>query len=448
MKINYGKFVSRIAPGVTGQYGELIRKWVPLSLTVGILTGLLTIVLDEGINVVLLGNGSGGAGFTGYTIRLYDASPLAAFLLPFTGLVITGLLLREFTSEPYLGGTEEVVNRYHHGQDGLGLKDGAVKFLAAFFTIGFGGSTGLEGPSTNAGAVVGSWVWRRLSSKLGLTKDDLRILLLVGASAGVAAVFKTPLTGIFFALEVPYKDHFAGKAFLPSMIAGVSSYVTFASVEGTSPLFSFAQVGSAFTLNDLILASLFGVVIGVIAVFFSSFHHAASGFMKSVRIPFTARFALGGAGLGLIALVCRASFGMPYTLGPGYQVIQGALSGAFAVQSLLAILVLRMLATTLTLGTGGMGGMFFPLVLFGAVIGSAFGLILHENIAVSVSVGMAAFMSAGYKTPISAVTFVAESTGSITYLIPAMVASIVAYITSGRSSVSSEQMDRTFDASL
>jgi CIC family chloride channel protein len=447
LKFNYGKFASRILPGVTGRLGELIRKWVPLAVTVGVITGLLTIVLDEGINVLLLGNSPGGAGYTGYTIRLYEASPLAAFLLPFAGLVITGLLLRKYTSEPYLSGTEEVVNSYH-GEKGLGLRDGAVKFIASFFTIGLGGSSGLEGPSTNAGAVVGSWVWRRFSSRLGLTKEDLRILLLVGASAGVAAIFKTPLTGIFFALEVPYRDHLASKAFLPSMIAGVTSYVTLASVEGTSPLFSFTQASSAFTLYDLALASLFGLVIGIIAVLFSSIYHAASAFLKNVRIPFMARFALGGAGLGLIALAFRLYYDTPYTLGPGYQVIQGALSGTFAIQLLLAILVLRMLATTLTLGTGGMGGMFFPMVLFGALIGSAFGLALHLNIAVSVSVGIAAFMSAGYKTPISAVTFVAESTGSVTYLVPAMIGSVVAYITSGTSSVSTEQKDRTFDTSL
>jgi CIC family chloride channel protein len=447
LKIVYGKFVSRMLPGVTGRLGELVRKWVPLAVAVGVITGLLTIVLDEGINVLLLGNSLGGGGFTGYTVRLYEASPLAAFLLPFAGLVITGLLLRKYASEPYLSGTEEVLNRYH-GEKGLGLRDGAVKFLASFFTIGLGGSTGLEGPSINAGAVVGSWVWRRFLSRLALTKEDLRILLLVGASAGVAAVFKAPLTGIFFALEVPYRDHLASKAFLPSMIAGVTSYVTLASVEGTSPLFSFAQASSGFTLYDLALASLFGVAIGVVAVLFSSIYHAASASMRNVKIPFMARFALGGAGLGLIALVVRLCLGTPYTLGPGYQVIQGALSGTFAIQLVLAILVLRMLATTLTLGTGGMGGMFIPMVLFGALIGSAFGLALHVSIAVSVSVGIAAFMSAGYKTPISAVTFVAESTGSITYLIPAMVGSIVAYITSGTSSVSSEQKDRTFDTSL
>jgi len=446
LKTNH-RFVSRIVPGVTGPFGELVRRWVPLAVAVGMITGLLVIVLDEGINVLLLGNGFGGGGFTGYAIRVYESSPLAAFLLPFSGLVVTGLLLRAFASEPYLSGTDEVLNRYHHGK-GLGLRDGAVKFLASFFTIGLGGAAGLEGPSINAGAVVGSWMWRRLSSRLALTDEDLRILLLVGAAAGVAAVFKTPLTGIFFALEVPYKDHFAGKAFIPSMIAGVTAYVTFASVEGTSPLFSFTQVASAFTLYDLVLASLFGVVVGVVAVLFSGFYRAAGALMRGVRIPFMARFALGGAGLGLIALASRVYYGMPYTFGPGYQVIQGALSGTFAVQFILAILVLRMLATALTLGTGGVGGMFFPLVLFGALVGSAFGLVLHGDIAVTVSVGIAAFISAGYKTPISAVTFVAESTGSIAYLIPAMVGSVVAYIISGRSGVSGEQSDRTFDAGL
>jgi chloride channel protein, CIC family len=426
-------------PGIFGHFGEYIRKWLVPAGAVGVATGVITVVLDKTLKVLLLGNDLGQGGFTGYTIRLYDASPLASFLLPFVGIFAAGLLLRRFASEPYLSGTDEVLRHYHDKSEGLGIKEGVVKFFASILTIGLGGSAGLEGPSINAGAVVGSWVWRTMSSRFGLTKEDLRTLLLAGASAGIAAIFKAPLTGIVFALEVPYKDDIARRAFLPSIISGVTSYVTLASVEGSAPLFSFASVGSGFSLYDLVLSTVLGGAIGVIAVGFCALFHAVRKSLQGNGLPFMARFAVGAAGVGLIALVVRIFYASPYTFGPGYEVIQTSLSGGFAVQFLLGIVVLRMLATALTLGTGGVGGIFFPLVVFGSLVGSLFGLLVHGNVAVFASVGMAAFMSAGYKTPLAAVTFVGEATGSVSYLIPAMIGSAAAYIISGESTVSTEQ---------
>lgn len=435
----YGRFVSLLIPGISGHFGDYIRKWLVPAGVVGVATGILTIVLDEVVRVFLLGNDLGEGGFTGYAIRLYDASPLASFLLPFAGIVATGLLLRTFASEPYLSGTDEVLNHYHSGGVGIRIKEGVVKFVASILTIGLGGSAGLEGPSINAGGVVGSWVGRTMSSRFRLTKEDMRTLLLAGASAGIAAIFKAPLTGIVFALEVPYKDDIARKAFLPSIISGVTSYVTLASVEGSAPLFSFASVGSGFSFLDLVLSTLLGAIVGVIAVGFCALFDAVRKSVQKNRLPFLARFAVGGAGVGLTALLVRLAYGAPYTFGPGYGVIQGSLSGSFAVQFLLGILVLRMLATALTLGTGAVGGIFFPLVVFGSLVGSLFGLLVHGNVAVFASVGMAAFMSSGYKTPLAAVTFVGEATGSVSYLVPPMIASAAAYIISGESTVSSEQ---------
>jgi CIC family chloride channel protein len=439
MSSKYRRYVSRLIPGTSGHFGDYIRKWLVPAGAVGVGTGILTIVLDEVVRVLLLGNVLGEGGFTGYVIRFYDASPLASFLLPFVGIVAAGLLLRRFASEPYLSGTEEVLNHYHSGGMGIRIKEGVVKFVASVFTIGFGGSAGLEGPSINAGAAVGSWVWRSMPSRFGLTKEDMRTMLLVGASAGIAAIFKAPLTGIVFALEVPYKDDIARRALLPSIISGVTSYVTFASVEGSSPLFSFTSVATGFSLSDLVLATVLGAMIAVVAVGFCALFHATRKSLQVNKLPFMARFVLGAAGVGLIALVVRVFYTAPYTYGPGFELIQGSLSGGFAVQFLLAILVLRMLSTVLTLGTGGVGGIFFPLVVFGSLVGSLFGLLVHGNVAVFASVGMAAFMSAGYKTPLAAVTFVGEATGSVSYLVPAMIGSAVAYIISGESTVSSEQ---------
>ncbi len=435
----YARFMSRLYPDASGHFREYSRKWLLLAGFVGLVTGLLTILLDVVVRVLFLGNGFGGPGFTGFVIRIYDTTPAASFLLPFVGIVAAGLLLRQFAAAPNISGTDELLSHYHNYGEGVHAKEGAVKYLGAVLTIGFGGSAGLEGPSISAGGVVGSWAWRHMSRRLSLTKEDLRILLLTGASAGIAAIFKAPLTGIVFALEVPYKDDIARKAFLPAIVSGVASYVTFASVEGSSPLFSFASASTGFTLGDVLLSAVLGVVIGVLAVVFSTLYRQVRRRLQGNRLPFLLRFVIGGSAVGAIALLVRIAYGGAYTFGPGYYVIQQGLSGGFTVEFLAAMLVLRVIATAFTLGSGGIGGIFFPLVVFGSLAGSLFGLLIHGDVAIFASVGIAAFMSAGYKTPLAAVTFVGDTTGSVSFLIPAMIGSAVAYLVSGDSSVSNEQ---------
>ncbi len=439
MSSKYASFLSRLNPDITGHFREYSRKWLLLAGAVGVVTGLITLLLDLVVRVLLLGNDFGQGGFTGLAITLYNAYPEASFFLPFAGILGAGVVLQKLASAPGVSGTDELLQHYHNDGEGVHTKEGAVKYLGAVLTIGFGGSAGLEGPSISAGGVVASWVWRHLSKRLSLTKDDLRILLLAGASAGIAAIFKAPLTGIVFALEVPYKDDLARRAFLPSIISGVASYVTFASVDGSTPLFSFVAANTSFSLLDIVLSAVLGVLIGVLAVAFSAMYHQVRGQLSSAKLPFLVKYVIGGAVVGLVALLVRVFYVGPYTFGPGYFVIQQGLSGTLSVQFLAAILVLRMVATAFTLGSGGVGGIFFPLVVFGSLAGSLFGILVHGDVAIFASVGIAAFMSAGYKTPLAAVTFIGDTTGSVSFLIPAMIGSAIAYIVSGDSSVSAEQ---------
>jgi len=151
------------------------------------------------------------------------------------------------------------------------------------------------------------------------------------------------------------------------------------------------------------------------------------------------KIGVGGASISILALIVRLVFTSPYTYGPGYPIIQGSLLGEYSEQTLLALLTIRLVATALTLGSGGVGGIFFPLVLFGATTGSLFGLIVQGPVSLYASVGIAAFMSAAYKTPLAAVTFIGDTTASVSYLIPGMIAAAIAYVVSGENSVSGEQ---------
>ncbi len=394
----------------------------------------------------LLGNAFGGESYTGIVTRIYDASPVFSFLLPFVGLTSAGLLLYRFASKPLLSGTDEILEDYHWKRKPLGVREGFVKYVASILTIGLGGSAGLEGPSINVGGVITSNVWKKFQTRYKLTQEDLRIVLLAGASAGIAAVFKAPLTGIIFALEVPYKDDLATRALHQSVISGVVSYVTLAIIEGPKPLFSIPIVptSSNFFVNPLnfVYTAILAVCLSLIVIGFAALLKYISNYRTNYNFPRITRFVVAGLILGGIALIIRLTVTQPLTYGAGYNVIEQSLLGQYSIQLLVSLLALRIVASAVTLGSGGVGGLFFPLVLFGALTGSLFALVVHGSASLWGSVGIAAAISAGYKTPLAAVTFIGDTTGSVSYLVLGMVASGISYLISGRKSVSSEQIMR------
>jgi chloride channel protein, CIC family len=427
-------------------FRDYITKWGIICSIIGVLTGLSVVVLEEVINVLLLGNGFGGESYTGIVTRIYDTSPVFSFLIPFVGLTSTGLLLYRFTSKPLISGTEEILEHYHSNRKPLGIKEGFVKYLASILTIGFGGSSGLEGPSINVGGVIASNVWKKFQKRYKLSQEDLRVVLLAGASAGIAAVFKAPLTGIIFALEVPYKDDLATRAFHQSILAGVISYITLATIEGPKPLFSIPIVptSSNFFVSPLNFAytGILAIIIGLIALGFAALLNYVRNFRINYSFPRITRFVVAGLVLGVIALIIRLTVTQPFTYGAGYNVIEQSLLGQYSIQLLLSLLAVRIVASAVTLGSGGVGGLFFPLVLFGALTGSSFALVVHGSPSLWGGIGIAAAISAGYKTPLAAVTFIGDTTGSVSYLVLGMIASGISYFISGRTSVSSEQVMR------
>src|ERR1700758_4064122 len=168
------------------------------------------------------------------------------------------------TPDPDEHSTEEIVRSYHEHQGDIDIRPFFWKLLAAITTVGSGGSAALEGPSIYSGGAIGSWLWLKLR-RFGLEPEDRRLMLISGAAAGMAAVFRAPLTGIVFALEMPYKDDLAHEALLPSLISSVVSYATLAALIGPEPLFGF--VGSiSFAPIDLAWTAALGIIIGVIGM--------------------------------------------------------------------------------------------------------------------------------------------------------------------------------------
>jgi chloride channel protein, CIC family len=410
-----------------------IGKWLLIAPVIGILTGgviiLEVIVILEGICAHLL--------------PVYYFAHWSILPGVLVGFGAAGLIMRYLTPDPNLHSTDEIIRSYHEHRGDMDLGSYWPKLLASVSTIGFGGSVGLEGPSIYAGAGVGSWLWTKLSHS-NLSRADRQVMLISGAAAGLAAVFRAPLTGVIFALEMPFHDDLAHEALVPSLISSVVAYSIVVAALGSEPIFGFART-LRFQDIDLVWAALLGLVCGLAAMVFSITFAKVRAFVISLPIPHVVKLSLGGLGVALCGVGFATLFSGPLIpLGPNYQAARTLLANSYPSKVVLLFFSAKALAALLTLGSGGVGAMFVPLLLLGESLGHVFGQSLIHAHAVDLycAIGMSAFIAAGYKTPMAAVVFVAESTGTPAYLIPTLIGAAVAYAVSGEASVVGSQRVR------
>lgn len=424
------KYLPLVHEDLSTTYSRNLHKWLVIAPIIGISAGLAI----TGICEVIL--------------KLVWPRMLAYYLghhwaiVPGVtiGFILTGLIMQFLTRDPDEHSTEEIVRSYHSHLGDIDMRPIFAKLLAAVTTVGFGGSAALEGPSIYGGGAIGSWLWAKLR-RFDLEPRDRRIMLISGAAAGMAAVFRAPLTGLVFALEMPYRDDLAHEALLPSLIASVVSYVTLAFFLGATPLFDFSSATS-FTGRDLIWCALLGVAIGLIAMTFAITFRRARDFVVKWAIPHWLKLTIGGFLTGVCGLVFVTIFnGSLIPLGPNYEAVGAILDGHHTVIELITFGFLKLGATIFSLASGGVSAMFVPLFLTGGTFGMVFGQIaVHSSsLELYAAVGMAAFIAAGYKTPLAAVVFVAEATGGHAFIVPALIGSAVAYAVSGDASVSGDQ---------
>lgn len=362
--------------------------------------------------------------------------PLPALMaLPTAGL-LGSLAARRLIGRGTTPGTaDEYLQAFHDPKHVLHPRDAVARVVASVATLGCGVPMGLEGPSMYTGASIGAALQRRAPRVFD--RADHRVLVVAGAAAGVAAIFKAPATGAVFALEVPYQDDLARRMLLPALVSSVSSYLVFAAVLGTEPLFPIGRA-TAFEARDLIGACLVGIVAGVGARLFAWLLRSAKA--MSAR-PRPVRTALGaGAVLAVLILIADAMTGEALLAGSGYRAIDWALEPEHAVPVLFAVLVLRCVATAAAVAGGGVGGIFVPLVVGGALTGTIIGHLVDDaDVTLFLVIGVAAFLGAGYRVPLAAVMFVAETTGRPSFVVPGVIAAVVAELMMGASSVTRYQ---------
>jgi CIC family chloride channel protein len=394
----------------TGELRNLVRRSrevVLLAAVTGAITGL-------------------GVRFFEYVVaevafdRLLHGPLWFAAIAPGLGLVAAALILRIVGNGASPATSDEYLRAFHDSEYPLRPRAFIGRIMAAIATLGMGGAMGLEGPSLYGGSAIGAFIQRRLPA--AFRGADYRTLLVAGAAAGVAAIFKAPATGAIFALEVPFRDQMARRMLLPALVASASGYLVFVAFSSTKPIFSFeADRAVEFQYKDLAGAVLIGVGCALGARAFSRLIRTAKAF--TLR-PITARLMITGESL---------------SLGSGYEVFLW-LGEEHAIWLLAAIFFIRCLSTAVTLAGGGVGGVFIPLVVGGAIVGRGVGDIINPlDPTLYVILGVAAFLGAGYRVPLAAVMFVAETTGQPGFIVPALFAAVAAELVMGDQSITTFQ---------
>jgi CIC family chloride channel protein len=389
-----------------------------LSAGVGAVTGVAVAAFDEAVRTQIFD-------------RVIDAPLAVVMVAPGVGLAIVGWFVRRTGTSPAT--TDAYVAAYHERGGALKERDLLSKLFASAVTLGFGGSLGYEGPAILTGGTVGSFAERRFTRRF--RSDDAKVLMVAGAAAGVAAVFKAPLTGVVFALEVPYLQDVARRALLPAVVAASSGYLCFVALMGTAPV--LASGGAApFDVKDLVGGAAVGGVCGLLARLMSVVVAAA----KSCAARYRLAAPVAGIALAALAFVSNQIFGEPLSTGAGYEAISWARAHEGSLLLVAALFAVRLAATSLTVAGGGVGGLFIPLVAQGALVGFFAQSVLHgANSGLLPTVGIASFLGAGYRTPLAGVAFVAEATGEPGFVVPALLASAVAQLVMGRRSLSPYQ---------
>ncbi|MCB9129712.1 MAG: chloride channel protein [Anaerolineales bacterium] len=360
-------------------------------------------------------------------------------LAPILGALPAGWMIARYAGEAKGHGVPEVM-------EAVALRGGrirpvvpVIKYFASALTIGSGGSAGAEGPIVQIGAGIGSG----LGQLLRLSDDRIQSLVACGAAGGIAAVFNAPIAGVIFAVEIILGEFSVGNL-TAVVLASVTSSIIGRIAFGESPAFA-ASSYSVQSLWEFPIYAVLGILAGLVSVLFVRvLYWTEDRFDESRRLPGWVQPAVGAAMLGLMALIYGRIPGLAYdripqVFGVGYDTITMALHGGGTVSLLLALMLLKILATSFTLGSGGSGGVFAPALFVGSTLGAACGLVVNQlwpNITAPVGayalVGMAAAFAGSTHASVTAIVMIFELTGDYRLVLPLMLSVVISTLLARR----------------
>ncbi len=401
------------------------QRLFALTIAIGVVCGFVAVAFHESIR---LGESAFLALTSPGTSRLW---PLWIILVPTLGGLVAGILLVRFFPQARGSGIPQVKAAYAGKQGRLRLRDSIAKFVLGTIQIGAGASLGREGPTVQMCAGVAT----ALGRVARISPQARRRLIPVGAAAGIAAAFNAPIAAVTFTIE-EIVGRLDETLLSGAIIAAALAAVIERSILGVHPVFDVPVRHGVDDARSLLLYALLGVAAALVAIVFTDLLIALRArFREWRRMPEWARPAVGGLATGATAAAVFLLVGAPGVTGGGYEVLHRALSGDLGITIMLVLCAAKVVATCFSYSSGGVGGLFAPVLFIGAMLGGSFGLLdvmlFHHpsrTTAAFALVGMGALFSGAIRAPMTSVLIIVEMTSGYELILPLMIANMSAYL--------------------
>ncbi len=442
-----------------GRFGSTIRtsgylqKWFLLGSTIGLVAGLGAVVFYLALRYTaefLLGDlagyrlptplGEGGSHGSAGFVR-----PWAIPLVTTGGALLSAFIVARLAPEATGHGTDEAIEAVHGDPRAIRFRAVLVKFVSSALTIGSGGSAGREGPTAQISAGFSSLLTRRLH----LSDEDGRTAVALGIGAGIGAIFAAPLGGAVLAASLPYRDDFDYRCLLPGFITSGIAYAVLGAFLGFDPLFGYIDAEYRFERAwPLLWFVVLGLAAAAVGYLYARTFHASVAFTRRLPGGPVLKPAVGGLLVGLLGLL------IPQILSSGYGWAQLAADRTALLQIplwiVLVLPVAKIVATSLSIGTGGSGGLFGPGIVIGAFLGAAIWRLgqlsglpgVPDGPGIFVVVGMMACFGCVSRAPLAIMIMVAEMTGSFSVIPGAIIAVGIAALLMSRTNVTIYEAQR------
>lgn len=400
-------------------------RMVAIATFIGVLAGVCNIIFREAVHLfhaVFLDGGSSLLGIDqgGWHLLLLP-------LIPMTGMVLLIPLSWKFPGEVNGYGFPKFLKKVNLEGGYIKARTIAIKIVATALTIGTGNSAGVEGPIAQIGGAAGSQV----GQSFRVSGTRMKVYIAAGCAGGIAGMFNAPIAGVFFASEIVLLGTMEISSFAALVIASAMSTVITRAYFGPLSVFPIPEYTVVNYLVEVPLYTVLAVLIGMLAAFHIHVFYKVRDFCNGLSINPYLKPVAGAFCIGVIAIF------FPEIMGIGYEPIEEVLHNEGVIWVMFVLAFLKILATAITLGSGGAGGMFSPALFIGAMAGGAFGGVVNKIMpaftsspAAYATIGIGAFLAASTHAPMTAIFLLFEITGNYQVIIPIMVSAIVATVVS------------------
>ncbi len=402
-----------------------------LSIIIGIAAGLAAVIIKQSVGVIH---------HLVHTLITHRHFRWLYLITPGLGVLLAVLFIKYIVKRPVRHGIPNVLYAISKNQGHMNRHNMISSVIASSFTVGFGGSVGLEGPTVSTGAAIGA----NLGKLLRLNYRQITLLLGCACAGAMSAIFKAPIAAIVFVLEVIMLD-LTLASLVPLLLSSASAVVVSYLFLGQKVLYPF-NVEQTYTLNDLIFYILLGFTCGLVATYFTRMYKLIEAFFEKINNPWK-KLAIGSSILGVLMLF------FPHLFGEGYEVINGALNGDLfylhdvgifshlhkTFLNFILIMVLtvgvKVIATSVTFGSGGVGGIFAPTLFMGANTGVLFAILINKTGWIDLPVknfaliGMAGLIAGVLHAPLTGLFLIADLSGGYTMFLPLMITATISFLT-------------------